>query len=162
MIGEAIFSEDGAHRYRLSREWLIGAGSIAFIMLNPSTADASINDPTVKRCMGFAQDWGYKRLVVGNIFAFRTTQPYDLLRADDPIGPENDDHLIGIVEEANLVVCAWGGHGMFHSRGDIVRRNISINAPDDKFRDLYALGFTKDRQPKHPLYVRADTPLVKF
>ena len=155
MIGEATFSADGLYRYSLSREWLIGESTVAFIMLNPSIADAGHDDPTIRRCIRFAQDWGYRRLVIGNIFAFRSTDPAPLLLVDDPVGPDNDAWLRRICAEAEDVVCAWGNRGGYNGRGDIVKDLIGQER-------RFSLGLTMVERPKHPLYVRADSQLERF
>ena len=105
MQRDALFSPCGTYRYRLTRRWAEGP-AVAFIMLNPSTADGSVDDPTIRRCIGYGQSWGYGALAVGNLYAFRATEPQELRRARDPIGPDNDRHLECIAETATRVVCA--------------------------------------------------------
>ncbi len=158
----ADISPCGKYRYRLMRETATlfhpSAGRMVnWIMLNPSTADATRDDPTIRRCRRFAADWGYDRLVVTNLFAFRATDPDDLRFADDPIGPENDRHILGVASEADLIVYAWGQHGGLRDRARIVR---------DMLRDLpgapqaACLKLAKNGQPWHPLYVEASaTPI---
>lgn len=154
----AVFSEGGAedaeYRYRLSRTWDTTKPTLAFVMLNPSTADATSLDPTCRRCKGFAEDWGYGELVVGNIFALRATNPDELYDHDDPVGPENDAYLEEICDEADRVIAAWGNHGDLHDRGLEVARTIDV--------DLEALEITQAGQPAHPLYQPADTDPVPF
>lgn len=155
----AIFSPCGLYRYELRRavgDVLYGSTrqTIAWIMLNPSTADANINDPTIRRCIGFAGRWGFASLVVGNLFAFRSTDPKGIKTAEDPIGPENDAYLRKIVGEADLVVCAWGAHGSAVGRGSAVRRLIA-----DAGKTPHHLGLSKDGHPKHPLYLPYETAL---
>lgn len=133
--------------------WDASKPTVAFVMLNPSTADETDLDPTCRRCKGFAEDWGYGRLVVGNIFALRSTDPNQLYDHDDPVGPENDEHLRQICEEADLVVAAWGTHGDFHDRGRAVAEMLP---------DLHALDTTKAGHPNHPLYQPADREPVEF
>jgi len=118
-----------------------------FIGLNPSTADENNDDPTVRRCIRYAFDWGYGGLCMANIFAFRATDPVEMKRAADPIGPENDKYLIELSEGAGIVVIAWGNHGSFHDRGNQVLKLLD---------DFFYLGLTKSKQPKHPLYLRKD------
>ena len=93
MFGDAQFSECGKYRYWLSREWTFGENSIAFIMLNPSTADSIKNDSTVTRCIRYAQQFGYQKLIVLNIFAYRSTDPKELYRICDPVGSKNEEHF---------------------------------------------------------------------
>ena len=117
-------------------------------MLNPSIADANIEDPTIRRCMGFAEKWGYGGITVGNIFAYRATNPKDMLAADDPIGPENNLYLESLSLEAALTACAWGNHGIYLDRAQDVIKLLT---------KPYCLGLTKSGQPKHPLYLRKDS-----
>lgn len=144
MTGSATFSEDGIYRYTLEREWQSGEGTCLFIMLNPSTATAEENDPTIRRCIGYAMDWGYQRLAVGNIFALRSTDPKGLLDHPDPVGPDNDDWLRHLYEEAAEAVGAWGAFPKAAERGAAVL---------EMFPDLKCLGTTAGGSPKHPLYL---------
>jgi hypothetical protein len=150
----AVFSHCGRYRYRLERDLgVIGAthGAVAFIMLNPSTADATADDPTIRRCIGYARAWGHARLLVGNAYAWRSTDPAGLWTADpDPVGPDNDQHIEQIARDAELVVCAWGAN-IKPDRADAVRR--AIERAD---RQPHALAFTAAGQPRHPLYLRGD------
>lgn len=145
----AILSPCGQYRYRLERQLAPAgdpAGAVAFLMLNPSTADATLDDPTIRRCVGYARAWGYARLLVGNLYALRATQPKALWTIDDPIGPANDAHLRQIIADAALVVCAWGGHARPARARDVY---MMIPAPR-------ALQLTTKGAPSHPLYLRAD------
>ncbi|MDW9823680.1 DUF1643 domain-containing protein [Sinorhizobium meliloti] len=145
----AISSECGAYRYRLERQWDGEKPNVAFLMLNPSTADASQDDPTIRRCIGFARYWGFGGLIVGNLFALRSTAPKALYDHPDPIGPDNDQHILAIAKSARKIVCAWGTHGALHDRGRQVAERL-------EFLDLVALKVTADGQPGHPLYLAAD------
>ena len=147
MNGSALFSDCRTWRYSLTRE-LTGVRRMVFVGLNPSTADEEADDPTIRRCVGFARDWGFARLDVVNIYAFRATDPRALWAADDPVGPENDRVLVQVVGSADLVVAAWG----VWARRDRVRDLAGILARVP----LYALGAAKEGAPRHPLYVRAD------
>ncbi|WP_313167541.1 DUF1643 domain-containing protein [Massilia oculi] len=141
----AIISDDGRYRYYLSRRWASEGKVIAFICLNPSTADASLDDPTVKKCIRMAKSWGGAALVIGNLFAYRSTDPLNLKKCADPIGSENDIWLKKIIAESDLVVAAWG------TNGDLLDRNQKVlNAFGGQ---LYALRLTKDGHPSHPLYL---------
>lgn len=119
-------------------------------MLNPSTADENVLDSTVKRCCDFARRWGYGRLLVGNIFAFRSTDRSVLRRVKDPIGPDNDAALREIANEAALVVGAWGTFGELRRRGEAV---LALLAELDV--EPHGLELNRDGTPKHPLYVPA-------
>lgn len=125
-------------------------------MLNPSTADATQDDPTIRRCIGFARDWGYGSLKVVNLFAFRATDPSILEGAADPIGPENDRHLVETCQQADLVVAAWGNYGRLLGRD---RQVVALLASHS---EIMCLGSTKCGNPRHPLYVRGDTQPMPF
>lgn len=139
----AIISACGTYRYRLERSWSTGP-KVSFIMLNPSTADAEKDDPTIRRCVSFAKSWSYGGLIVGNLFALRSTDPKALYSHNDPIGPDNDAHLRAIAVCTEQIVCAWGAHGKFNDRSLHVARAL------DRF-NLVALKLTKDGFPSHPL-----------
>lgn len=147
----AVLSADRQYRYRLERRWADGP-SVAFIMLNPSTADESADDPTIRRCIGFAKQWGYGALIVGNLFAFRATDPAKMLAAAEPIGPENDGWLERIALEVGMghLTCGWGVHGQSRGRGDAVVAMLQAMGHFPK-----ALALTRSGQPGHPLYLKA-------
>lgn len=149
----AIFSPCGRYRYRLERDLgAIGShhDSVAFIMLNPSTADENVDDPTIRRCIGYARLWGYRRLLVGNAYAWRSTDPAALWTSPDPVGPENTAHLEAIARDAELVVCAWGANCK-PERARVVGLAIARAG-----RQPHALKLTKGGIPGHPLYLRRD------
>jgi hypothetical protein len=132
--------------------------TVAFIGLNPSTADETTDDPTVRRCVGFAKRWGYDRMVMLNVFAYRSTDPKALyaISRESAVGPDNDMHICMEAMRAEVVVCCWGVHGRAHDdRGTDVRYML------ERGGKLHVLGLTKDGHPKHPLYLRGDlTPTV--
>lgn len=144
---EALYSDCGAYRYRLSRRW--GEGPrLACIMLNPSTATELRNDPTIARCEARARRDGFGAIDILNLFAFRATRPEDLRRAADPVGPGNDTTLCDTAVLSARILCGWGNHGRFLGQADRVlarlrARNLS----------LCHLGLTRSGQPRHPLYV---------
>lgn len=143
----AVLSPEGMYRYRLDRTW--GQGPrVLFVMLNPSTADGTQDDPTLRRCIRFARDWGYGSLTVANLYAYRATAPADLKKAADPVGPECDLYLKRCAGEASLVVAAWG----MHAQPERVKQVRRLLGPE-----VMALAWTKAGQPRHPLYVRGDT-----
>lgn len=142
----ALFSECLKWRYQLWRVWGGEGPLVCFIGLNPSTADALQNDPTVRRCMGFARDFGGSGLLMCNAFAYRATLPQDMKRADEPIGRDNDKWLLDAARRSSLVIAAWGIHGEFQNRGAAVRRLVPR---------LHHLGLTSGGYPKHPLYLSA-------
>ena len=145
----AVFSSDRQYRYRLWRVWDESLPLCLFVMLNPSTADASKNDPTVRRCIGFARSWGYGGLLVGNLFALRSTDPSVLYQAEYPVGSDNDGALFDMARQAGLVIAAWGTHGKHLDRG----AEVIANRPSA----LYHLGLTAGGYPRHPLYVPSAT-----
>lgn len=145
----AFIDLGGLYRYKLSREWAPELPCCMFIGLNPSTADADRDDPTIRRCVGFARRWGYGKLVMCNLFAFRATDPAALFEPEDPVGPENDEWLIDCAERADLIVAAWGARGDIRGRAHEVRTFLPEH--------VHHLGLTKFDQPRHPLYLRADT-----
>lgn len=151
---DAVTGEERKYRYRLWRTWNVAKPTLAFIMLNPSTADETEDDPTIRRCIGYAKDWGYGQLVVGNLFAVRETDPANLYDYFDPIGPENDDHLQEIADDAEQVIAAWGAHGNLGDRGDRVTERLDA--------DLYALDTTQDGHPVHPLYQPKDAEPARY
>lgn len=152
----AVFSPDRVYRYRLGRTWGMpqprAERRVAFVMLNPSTADETVEDPTVRRCIGFARAWGYDRLDVLNLFALRSTDPRALREHPDPVGPENDRHIADVTAVADLVIAAWGNHGALRGRGAEVFRLLVPQA--------LCLGVTGAGQPRHPLYVSGSAELV--
>ena len=144
----AVYSDCEQYRYTLRRVWGGGAGGVTFVMLNPSTATEVQNDPTVERCERRARAMGYSAFQVVNIFAFRATDPADMRRADDPIGPENDAAILQAATWADRIICAWGTHGAFMGRGVQVTQILRQQG-----YSLYHLGLAKGGAPKHPLYI---------
>lgn len=166
MIRLADLSVDGLYRYSLRRIWEPDGPRMAWIMLNPSIADAEIDDPTIRRCIGFAQREGCGSIEVVNLYAYRATKPDDLLDATgagiDVLGPENVPYVTAAFEHAAVVIAGWGAS--FVDRRNtwkLARVNVQgIAAKHD--RPLHCLGRTKAGHPRHPLYVRADQPLEVF
>jgi hypothetical protein len=159
----AVFSPCRTWRYVLRRRWAPGP-VVAFILLNPSTADESENDPTITRCIDFAKRWGFSGLVLGNIFALCSTDPDALYEAKDPIGHspsgENDRWLDQIVREAEgCVVLGWGMHGTYMARGEAVAARLRAEHPGIT---LKAFLRTKGGQPGHPLYIPASMELQEW
>jgi len=144
----AVLSPDDQYRYFLSRRVASGGPVVLFIGLNPSTADAVVDDPTIRRCIAFARSWGASAMWMANLFAFRSTSPKGLRIAADPIGPDNDEWIQRAVSAADLVVAAWGNHGGLFDRANVVLEKHGSR--------LLALRLTKTGMPGHPLYVRGD------
>jgi hypothetical protein len=137
--------------------------TVAFIGLNPSTADETDDDPTVRRCLGFARKWGYDEMVMLNLFALRSTDPKALYVALDPIGPENDLHVLMQAKCADLVVCAWGVLGGFQPRGKYEPRGREVEAILRENRVvLHVLRLTKGGHPGHVLYLPGDLEPVPW
>ena len=146
----AIISDCGQYRYLLTRPSeveLPERGTALFLMLNPSTADASLDDPTIRRCRGFAKSWGC---------ALRATNPKELWRHDAPIGAENNYWLEKLAKEYGDVVCAWGANAKPE------RVNEVYQILKDAGARLWCLGTTKSGAPKHPLYIKADQKLIAW
>lgn len=184
----ANISPCGKYRYRLWREWRLhplpaqwdmwteddgspvvdGAGkqigapkTCLFVMLNPSTADGDMDDPTIRRCVGFAKAWGYDRMEVVNLFAYRATKPVQLLalnHGDDPVGPLNIDAIrTAMAQQVNRIVCAWGANGSHLGQDETVLGWIEDYADFlDERPEIVALGLTAEGHPRHPLYLPAD------
>jgi hypothetical protein len=149
---KTLFSNCRKYRYSLWRECDMTNSSYAmFIGLNPSTADEVNDDPTIRRCIRFAKDWGYGALCMTNLFAFRATLPDEMKAAADPIGLYNDEILVDLSRNASVVVAAWGVHGEHRNRDDFVKHLIPL---------MCCLGHTKHGHPKHPLYLKADSQLI--
>jgi hypothetical protein len=151
----ADFSEDLVYRYRLSRVWDAGLPLLGWLMLNPSTADAFRVDPTVNRCVRFAQRDGFGGVVVTNLFALRSTDPQALYSHPDPVGGLNDRFIGEAASECALTVAAWGVHGLLHDRGAAVLGGLRAAGVD-----VRCVRLTKAGLPGHPLYVRGDSALV--
>lgn len=160
----AIISDCGLYRYELRRK-LGGYGPpCLFIMLNPSTADAEQDDPTIRRCMGFAKSFGCGELIVVNLFAYRATSPKAMMAANDPVGEKNKDYVMAAADETidplggpGVIVCAWGQHGNHIDQGETV-----VGWLEGEDYEMYCLGTTKDGSPKHPLYLRSDSKLIEY
>lgn len=166
----ANFSPCGRYRYSLWRRWGIRSvknRELVFIGLNPSTADEMISDPTVTRCINLAKREGFPGMMMLNMFAFRSTDPKKLLLVDDPVGPRNLDSLLRMIgAPGRKVIACWGSHKLVlpqakrllmmssnYKSGFITRRVHQL---------LYCLGTNKDGNPRHPLYLPSDVPIIDF
>jgi hypothetical protein len=150
--GSAELSDCGTYRYTLTRDWDSDRPAACFVMLNPSTADAEQDDPTIRRCLGYARTWGCGSLAVVNLYAYRAADPSELWRAADPVGPNNDSWLRAAVTGARKsggpVVAAWGAH----ARTDRISAVLELPG----VAPISVLALTKGGQPRHPLYLRAN------
>ncbi len=156
-VSSAVFSEDRVYRYMLTRIISSGPWRLLAIMVNPSTADELTDDPTIRRWLGFARIWGFGVLRVVNLNAFRATEPIDLFKAHDPVGPDNDKWLKCGAEWADTIVVSWGVHGAWRGRDTEV--SFLLEPYQGK---LYSLGLTKQGHPRHPLRLRRDTKLQRW
>lgn len=151
----ARFSKCHRFRYVLTREF-DGDSTCLFVMLNPSTADADRDDPTVRRCIGFAKRQGFGRLEIVNLYAFRSATPATLSSAPDPVGPDNKAEIREALGRADVVVAAWGNNADPGAASDVMALIERSGKPVECF------GLTKLGQPKHPLYLRSDAILSPF
>ena len=140
----AALSPCGRYRYGLWRRWSAGRGELLVVGLNPSRADGHCDDPTLRRCIGFAQAWGFQGLRVANLFAWRARDPVQLRRVGDPVGPDNDRWLLQLAEGAELILAAWGNRGQWQGRD---QRVLTLLGP------WHCLGFSAQGAPLHPLYL---------
>jgi len=152
----AAIDPTGLYRYSLWREWDAHAPRVVFVMLNPSRADANTDDPTLRRCLGFARSWGCGSIEVVNLFAYRASRPDILRLVSDPVGPENDRYLQEAIDRADKILVAWGNRGSLRNRYQIVSSWLMSR------ENLYCLGITQIGHPRHPLYVRSNTTLVSY
>jgi hypothetical protein len=148
----AVIDLSGRYRYVLTREWGV-RGVVTWIMLNPSTADADNDDPTIRRCIGFSKRWGFGGLRAVNLFAYRATNPSELRSVNDPVGPEHQRYFRQALDGAGRIVAAWGSHA-------VVR--LTHIAELLQACPVMCLGTNADGQPKHPLYVRTDAKVQEW
>lgn len=160
---QTIFSPCRQYRYALWREWGVGSLGIfdhreapdAYMLvigLNPSTADETKDDPTIRRCIDFAKRQGFGALCMANLFAWRDTKPENMKKSQDPVGPLNDFHLFRLARDAGMILAAWGKHGSHQARSAHVRSLFQESG-----FPLKALRLNKDGSPEHPLYIPATT-----
>jgi len=155
----ATISPCGQYRYSLRRSWQQGRArketTVTFIGLNPSTADAHIDDPTCRRCIGLAKSWGFETLIMVNLFAYRATDPLQLQKVKKPIGDKNDRYIARAVSLAHTTIACWGNHGELFDRSIVVGQRYA--------NVLHSLRINKSGQPAHPLYLPGNikpTPLI--
>lgn len=153
-LKHATLSECSGYRYELSRGWC--QNPLIFLMLNPSTADHNIDDPTIRRCMSFAEQNGYDGIMVLNLYALRATDPKQLWCSLDPVGENNDFYLHKYARQYGSFLCAWGKNAKRDRVSQVVDILKSYNA------NLYCLGVNKDNSPKHPLYLAKNSKIIKW
>lgn len=156
IVKGASFSECQKYRYSLTRHWHSGSPDVAWVLLNPSTADMTIDDPTIRRCMDFSMRLGFGGMYLVNLFAFRATDPKIMEQSPNPVGPDNE-HSIVIAGKHDKVIVAWGNHGSYLDQDKEGLELLSYGGAE-----INCLGITKTGQPKHPLYLRADTELQPY
>ncbi|MGU2419436.1 DUF1643 domain-containing protein [Burkholderia cenocepacia] len=157
----AIISNCCRYRYRIEREFAPTGIVVAFFGINPSRADASVRDQTDLKWTGFAHRWGARKYIAGNPFAFRSPRVRDLAAVVDPIGPENDAYLERIIAEADRLVPCWGDRGKLpkclRPRLDVVADMLRASG-----KPVKVFGLTSKGDPKHPLFLPYDTPLIEW
>ena len=152
---DAIISDCGRYRYLLRRAWDHTKPRALLIMLNPSTADASIDDATIRSCIRLCKAMEYGSFEVVNLYGLRATNPAELDQSNDPIGPLTADVYEAAIRRCDIVICAWGAHHMAEKRAENILSMVRRQKPA-----AYCFGKTKKGQPKHPLYIKTGTPLV--
>lgn len=157
MERDAVISDCGKYRYLLRRAWDHAKPRALFVMLNPSTADAEVDDATIRSCIRLSKTWGYGSFEVVNLFGLRATDPRDLVRATERIGPENERVMQAAIGRCDVVICAWGAHPLAASNSGFTVDRLRSYKPA-----VYCLGKTKSGAPKHPLYIKSGTPLEVF
>lgn len=156
-MSSAVISADGKYRYKLGRYWARETALAVWIMLNPSTADAAEDDPTIRRCISFAKRWGFAGIEVYNLFALRSPDPIRIETADDPVGPENDYWLTAAAQSGRTIIAAWGAcQTLVQSRRAARVMELLVQS---RAANPTSLGLTKAGHPRHPLYVRSDVLL---
>ena len=161
----AILSIDQRYRYRLTRWWSESLPWVTYLMLNPSTADAFSDDPTIKKCIGFADAWGFGGIEVVNLFALRSTDPLGLLSDPNPNGPDYMTHLLDTVKKAKLLIAAWGCESTLKRSPILQKRPAAVLSTIRTLRPdlpIECLGMSKTGNPYHPLMLGYNTPRIPF
>jgi hypothetical protein len=157
MIKDAILDTKREYRYMLERQWGDHNDNfVNFVLLNPSTANETKDDPTIKACIKFAQNLKFDGFYVTNLFAFRTKSPEILKQSESPVGSKNNEFIKKYACKSKLVVVAWGNHGKFLNRDKEVLEILS------KIKTPHCLAITKSGSPKHPLYIKRNTKPFEF
>lgn len=167
MKKSAIISDCGKYRYTLSRIWDDSKKKVMFIMLNPSIADAEKDDATIRRCIGFAKFWGYGGIEVCNLIPYRSTNPKELLEAENPLGnqSENFKYLSELSKECEKIIFAWGNRNIvkhFFKNSPFDVPNIDDSELLNFFEKIHYIELSKDGIPKHPLYLKSTLTPVKL
>lgn len=165
MLKSADLSEDGIYRYKLGRLWESSKPACGWLMLNPSTADADIDDPTIRKCIGFASRWGFGEIQVVNLYGYRSTSPKQLFEIHDPMGPKNWEHIHYVCSFCNVLIAAWGCESVIKQ---LNRRGLNaydtISQIHYRFPNLQiqCLGKSPNGNPYHPLMLSYDTQRKDF
>lgn len=157
----AVISSCGQYRYRLEREVGMVGPVYAFFGINPSTADASLDDATVRKWIGFTKLWGGSRFIVGNVFAYRSKDVKLLAGIPDPFGPDIGDHVSDILAEADILVPCWGDTGKVPPKLQFAF-DVLMDALNSSGKPVRHLGLTKGGDPRHPLMLGYSTPLLQY
>ena len=151
----AQFSRCRRYRWTLTREWDSTRGTCVFIGLNPSTANQFRDDPTIRRCINYSMQWGFGKLIMVNLFAFRATNPSTMKADNHPVGKYNIKYINSACRQADLIIAAWGNHGFYNKQSETICRYLHD-------RPVKCFEITKRGQPVHPLYQRNDAKLIAF
>lgn len=161
MHRSAAISACGRYRYRLDREWDPERGRIYVCLINPSTADASEDDATLRGLVARSKKLGFGSVAVWNAFAIRSSNPADIYAADDPVGPQNDEYTKAILSECRernaQCLVGWSRHGKHLARADWI-----VSTANTLGVSLSCLAVNADGSPRHPLYVKHDAPLIRW
>lgn len=152
----AILSSCKKHRLQLWREWDFNLPKVLFIMLNPSTADHEQDDPTLRRCIDFAKQWGYGGLYIGNLYSLRAADPKTLVKVSKFNHRDNHKHIVSIAQQCQLVVCAWGNYPIIKKLGTPLNILKQLN------QKLHCIDLSKTGTPKHPLYLKKSLTPIPF
>ena len=152
----AILSSCKKHRLQLWREWDSNLPKVLFIMLNPSTADHKQDDPTLRRCIDYAKQWGYGGLYIGNLYSLRAADPKTLVKVSKFNHRDNYKHIVSIAQQCQLVVCAWGNYPIIKKLGTPLNILKQLN------QKLHCIDLSKTGTPKHPLYLKKSLTPIPF
>lgn len=161
MERDAVLSPCGRYRYRLDRRVALSGPVYAFFGINPSKADDTVDDATVRKWIGFTTRWGGSRFVVGNVFAYRATDVRELALAADPFGLDREEHLAEIILEADILVPCWGSLNKIPPRLQFACHALAQSLFDSG-KPVMTFGTTRDGDPKHPLMLGYNTSLYHW
>lgn len=154
---DAVISDCGKYRYLLRRTWDHSKPRALLVMLNPSTADATLDDATIRSCVRLLAGQGYGSMEVVNVYAYRATNPEELAKQSDPFGPDNERTVAAAIQRCDVVICAWGAYLPARQHAISILNEVRAHRPAS-----YCFGKTKAGSPKHPLYIKSGTPLEVY